>query len=132
MDEHNVLDYYYSTYIRHDRLKKKNFCLVNQFIDDEYTRIKESINKSPRKNAVINEIKFHEHLALEGTSLKKLIAKQSKYEILVDAFFDTNDFLLLKNDCWLRFRADTWSLKYSVCESIALLYFSCSKFLDFQ
>jgi len=110
---------YYSTFLHRD---KTNYCLVNKFIEDELSRINQVLLNSPRKNSS-EEIKFHEHLALENTTLEQLKEKQAKIEILVDSFFDTKESTLLKNDCWLRFRNGEWSLKYSVSnENGVLLY----------
>ena len=66
----------------------------------------------------------HEHLSISKESMNriaKLPYSSSKFE---ETFYDTARFDLLRQNCWLRFRDNAWSLKFevSLILSIDILY----------
>jgi hypothetical protein len=55
---------------------------------------------------------YHEHFTLTDMSPLVAAREQAQKEVFCEEFFDTKDFALMENRCWLRRRNQQWVCKF--------------------
>lgn len=89
---------------------------IRSILERRYIKIKKGTTLSQ------DDPLIHEHLSISEESMKRITELPYQLKELEETFYDTERFELLKENCWLRFRDNKWSLKYQVSLLVNYIY----------